>query len=131
MNSRRISASVPCCEARLLREWLQELYGYLIAHYLIRTLMQRAAKEQGADPDRVSFTNTLKILRCRLPECPPRRGGQKHWLERLIAEIGKELLPPRRLRINPRVIKKEDEQLAKETPQAASTTKADQTVSKT
>ncbi len=85
---------------------VQELYGYLISHYLIRTLIQHAANEQGVDPDRISFTNTLKILRCRLPECPQSQVGMKRWLGRLLAEIGEEILPPRRDRINPRVIKK-------------------------
>lgn len=85
---------------------VQELYGYLISHYLIRTLMQQAANELGEDPDRISFTNTLKILRCRLPECPPSQAGINRWLARLLAEISEEILPRRRDRINPRVIKK-------------------------
>lgn len=85
---------------------VQELYGYLISHYLIRTLMQQAANVRGIDPERISFTNTLKILRCRLPECPTSKAGTQRWLVRLVAEIGEEVLPPRRDRINPRVIKK-------------------------
>jgi hypothetical protein len=85
---------------------VQEIYGLLIAHYLIRVLMQQAAAEQGVDPQRISFTNTLKIFRCRLPECPSSQRGRRQWHRLLIAEIGEEILPPRRNRINPRVIKK-------------------------
>ena len=34
---------------------LQELYGLLIAHYALRTLMLDAATQAGLDPDRISF----------------------------------------------------------------------------
>ena len=54
---------------------VQELYGLLLGHYVIRVLMQEAAATQGIDPQRLSFTGTLKILRCRLPECPASRRG--------------------------------------------------------
>ena len=95
---------------------IQEIYGLLIAHYLIRVLMQQAAAEQGVDPQRISFTGTLKILRCRLPECPSSERGRRHWRRQLIAEIGEEILPPRRNRINPRVIKKKMSNWEKKKP---------------
>ena len=85
---------------------LQEIYGLLLGHYLIRSLMQQAAAQQQIDPDRISFTNTLKILRCRLPECPPSQRGRRRWHRDLIDEISEEIIEPRRNRINPRVIKK-------------------------
>lgn len=96
---------------------VQEIYGLLIAHYLIRVLMQEAAAEQGLDPRRISFTNTLKILRCRLPECPPSARGRSKWYHQLISEIGEENLPPRRNRINPRVIKKKMSNWEKKKPE--------------
>src|SRR5436309_1241554 len=49
---------------------VQEIHGLLLAHFVIRTLMFEAAEPEGLDPRRLSFTATLKILRCRLPECP-------------------------------------------------------------
>ena len=49
---------------------IQEIEGLLLAHFVIRALMQEAAERQGLDPDRLSFTATLKVLRCRLPEVP-------------------------------------------------------------
>lgn len=85
---------------------VQEIYGLLLGHYAIRSLMQQAAGEQGIDPDRLSFTNTLKILRCRLPECPKSERGLRVWQRRLLEEIGEEINEDRRNRINPRVIKK-------------------------
>jgi hypothetical protein len=96
---------------------VQEIYGLLIAHYLIRVLMQEAAAEQGIDPQRISFTNTLKILRCRLPECAKSERGRRQWYRQLISEIGEEILPPRRNRINPRVIKKKMSNWEKKKPE--------------
>jgi len=96
---------------------VQEIYGLLIAHYLIRVLMQQAAAEQDVDPQRISFTSTLKILRCRLPECPASDRGRRQWYRRLVSEISEEILPPRRNRINPRVIKKKMSNWEKKKPQ--------------
>jgi hypothetical protein len=85
---------------------LQEIYGLLLGHFVVRSLMQRAAVQQQIDPDRLSFTNALKILRCRLPECPKSQHGLRMWHRRLLEEIGEEINEDRRNRINPRVIKK-------------------------
>jgi hypothetical protein len=41
----------------------QEIYGYLCVHYAIRWLMHAVALEAGEDPDRVSFTRTLRAAR--------------------------------------------------------------------
>jgi Insertion element 4 transposase N-terminal/Transposase DDE domain len=84
---------------------VQEIYGLLLAHYLVRRLMFDAAQARELAPLQLSFVNTLKILRCRLPECPKSRRGLRKWYEDLLAEIGQEVLEPRRDRVNPRVIK--------------------------
>jgi len=42
---------------------LQETWGYLCCHYAIRSLMTDAAEHSGHDPDRVSFTAALRIVR--------------------------------------------------------------------
>jgi hypothetical protein len=41
----------------------QEIYGFLLVHYAIRHLMHHAATGAGIDPDRVSFTRTLRLVR--------------------------------------------------------------------
>jgi hypothetical protein len=41
----------------------QEVYGFLLVHYAIRTLMHQAALDAAIDPDRVSFTRTLRLAR--------------------------------------------------------------------
>ena len=96
---------------------MQEIYGLLIGHYVIRTLMQQAADKDGINPQRISFTNTLKILRCRLPECPKSERGRRRWHRKLIDEISEEILEPRRNRINPRVIKKKMSNWKKKKPE--------------
>jgi len=41
----------------------QEAYGHLCTHYAIRRVMHTVALEAGADPDRLSFTRTLRAAR--------------------------------------------------------------------
>jgi hypothetical protein len=96
---------------------VQEIYGLLLGHYIIRVLMQEAAAREGIDPQRLSFTGTLKILRCRLPECPASRRGLRRWYHDLVAEIAEEVLPERRNRINPRVIKRKMSNWRKKRPE--------------
>lgn len=42
---------------------LQEIYGYLCAHYALRTLIGEVAAEFDEDPLRISFTRTLRAAR--------------------------------------------------------------------
>ena len=95
---------------------VQELYGLLLGHYVIRVLIQEAAATRGIDPRRLSFTATLKILRCRLPECPKSERGLHRWYHDLIAEVAEEVLENRRNRINPRVIKRKMSNWKKKRP---------------
>jgi hypothetical protein len=45
----------------------QEVYGFLLVHYAIRALMHQAALDAGTDPDRMSFTRTLRLVRRQVP----------------------------------------------------------------
>jgi hypothetical protein len=85
---------------------VQEIYGLLLSHFVVRKLMCDAAALSSVAPRQLSFVNTLKILRCRLPECPRSPSGLQNWYENLLDEIAEQRLPPRRNRINPRVIKR-------------------------
>ncbi len=49
------------------REVIQEVYGLLLAHLAIRTMMYHAASQIGLDPERLSFVNSLRILRRAIP----------------------------------------------------------------
>ena len=86
---------------------VQEIYGLMLAHYVLRALMFQAAQRVPISPLRLSFTGTLKILRCRLPECPADPECRIPWWNRLLEELAEEQIPPRRQRINPRVIKRQ------------------------
>jgi len=85
----------------------QEAWGYLCTHYAIRALMATAADDRGADPDRISFTRSLHAARRSV------RAGLGHTAHALavalpptVAEICHELVPRRRLRAAPRVVKR-------------------------
>ena len=49
------------------REVVQEVYGLLIAHLAIRIMMACAATTRGIDPDRLSFTGAICIIRRAVP----------------------------------------------------------------
>ena len=102
---------------------VQEVYGLLTAHGLVRRVMSAAAARAGVAPRRVSFTGALKILRCRLAECPGEDLGRARWYEQLVEEIADEVLPERRPRINPRVIKKKMSNWNKKRPEHRSPAK--------
>ena len=42
---------------------IQEIYGHLLVYYAIRALINRAAEPAGVDPDRLSFTRSLRVVR--------------------------------------------------------------------
>ena len=46
----------------------QELWGLLLAHYAVRQLMERAAWQQGLDPDRLSFVHALRVIKRKMPQ---------------------------------------------------------------
>ena len=96
---------------------VQEIEGLLLAHFVVRVLMCEAARRNDLPPRRLSFTGTLKVLRCRLPACPKSRTGLRRWYEDLLAEIAEEVLPARRNRINPRVIKRKMSNWRKKRPE--------------
>jgi hypothetical protein len=58
---------------------VQEIYGLVLAHRVVRTAMLAAAVREGIDPDRLSFKNALVIVRRQLPE---------------LARVSKRRLPP-------------------------------------
>lgn len=45
----------------------QEVYGILLAHFALRGLMHEAALRGERDPDRISFTHTVNVIRRTLP----------------------------------------------------------------
>ena len=86
---------------------LQELYGLLLAHYAIRAVMHEAAMRAKIAPDRLSFINTIRILRNAVFEAQiVAKEQQAKWYDCLLRDIGREVLPVRDHRCNPRVVKR-------------------------
>jgi hypothetical protein len=86
---------------------IQELYGLLIAHYLVRALMHEAAQQAGLDPDRLSFVGAIRVLQKAVPEFQMTAPEQLPALyQRLLQDMARKRLPKRRLRSNPRVVKR-------------------------
>jgi hypothetical protein len=94
----------------------QEVLGLMLAHYVVRSVMAKAAARAGVPPTRLGFTATVRILRLRLAQFPSGDRGQAHWWDALLAEVGREVLPPRRDRIEPRVIKRKMSKWPKKRP---------------
>lgn len=96
---------------------LQEMYALSLGHFVVRALMFAAAEPAGMDVDRLSFTGTLHILQCRLPECSTLSAASlTDWYDGLLEEIRQEQTEPRRNRINPRVIKRKMSKWPKKRP---------------
>ena len=87
----------------------QELYGLLLAHYAVRCWMFQAASEQRLDPDQLSFTHGLQVLQLAISWftiLPPTQVPALAKQVRADLRDPATLLPPRRLRFYPRVLKR-------------------------
>lgn len=97
---------------------LQELYALSLGHFVTRALMFQAATRAGIDGDRLSFTGCFQVLQCRLPECVSQSVETfATWVEGLLWEMQKEIIEPRRNRVNPRVIKRKMSKWNKKRPE--------------
>lgn len=85
---------------------IQELYGLLIAHFIIRSLMHEAALQAGIDPDHLSFAHAVEVIKDAIPEFQIVAEDQREELyQRLLRDMARRPLPERRNRVNPRVVK--------------------------
>jgi hypothetical protein len=86
---------------------LQELYGLVLAHYVIRALMHEAAVQVGLAPTRLSFVQAVELVRQAVVEfqwiAPRQHAALKG---RLLRDLAQHPLPVRRLRTAPRVVKR-------------------------
>jgi hypothetical protein len=89
------------------REVIQEIYGWLLAHYSIRSLMFSAATEANLPPLRLSFTGCLRVIQRAIPQFQNMKDDENHlFFSWLMAEMMSETIPQRQNRSNPRVVKK-------------------------
>jgi len=97
---------------------IQEFYGLLIAHFIIRTLMHQAALEYQLDPDRLSFINSARLICDALADFQLIHPDDHPALwSRLLKDITSFRLPPRENRINPRVVKRKMSKFLKKRPE--------------
>lgn len=48
----------------------QEFYGMMLDHRAVRTRMNEAALRRNIDPDRLSFTHAIRVIRRKLAAMP-------------------------------------------------------------
>ena len=94
---------------------VQEIYGLMLAHYVVRRVMHDAAVVASQDPDRLSFIDSLRVLQCQLPESP--YIDAETWHRRLLREVRRQQLRPRRDRWYARVIKRKMSNWNKKRPE--------------
>ena len=86
---------------------VQEIYGWLLAHWAVRCLMFKASTEAGISPLRLGFTGTLRVLRRAVTTFQQAETATLPFLVSwLLEEILEQEIPPRQGRTNPRVVKK-------------------------
>ncbi len=85
----------------------QELYGLVLAHYAVRSLMHEAAVQAGLAPTTLSFVEGIELVRQALLEFQL-VGPEDHpaLRARLLRDLARARLPQRRLRSAPRVVKR-------------------------
>lgn len=99
---------------------IQEFYGALLAHYAIRAVMHDAAVEAQLDPDRISFVSAVAEIQAAVREFQQTDPCDHLRLyRRLLAECRRTLLPPRRLRSYPRVVKQKMSKFLRKSPDDA------------
>lgn len=97
---------------------VQEFYGILLAYNAVRNLMHEAALAEQVDPRRLSFLDSVRIIRDTVQDMRNARTEDLPVLYRgLLTLIGQCRLPPRENRINPRVVKRKMSKFAKKRPQ--------------
>ena len=96
---------------------IQEIYGLLIAHYVVRAVMVEAARMVELAPNRLSFTGTVRLIREMIPELQRTAAADHPCLYRqLLADIAATPLRPRTNRSNPRVVKRKMSKFRVKTP---------------
>ena len=86
----------------------KELTMHLIAYNLVRALMAQAARRQGVEPLRLSLAGALAAMRQWAPAIAARRSrtARRRLLEQCLRCIGRDVLPWRPDRIEPRARKR-------------------------
>jgi hypothetical protein len=62
-----LNDSAPFLRSRTPDLVIHEIYGLVMAHFAIRAIMYDAAATKNLDPDLLSFTHSLRVIRRKLP----------------------------------------------------------------
>ena len=88
---------------------LQEAWGFRLTHFALRALMHEAALgalPRARDPDSVSFTHTLRVVRRTLPMWRPFPPQDPARHQRVLADIRHAVVSSSRGRVVPRGVKR-------------------------
>jgi hypothetical protein len=86
---------------------IQELYGLMLAHYVVRALMHEAALLAEEDPDRLSFVHALRVIQEAVPDFEIAAPALLEGLfRRLLRELARTHLPERKPRAEPRCVRR-------------------------
>ena len=79
--------------------------------------MHEAACAAGIDPDRISFVHAIRVIQDAIPEAQMIALAQlPHLYQRLLTDLRARLLPARRLRIYPRLVKQKMSKFLRKRP---------------
>ena len=87
----------------------QEIWAWLIVHHAMCALIARAAEAADLDPDRISFTRVLRLVRrtaTGTAAFPPHCWANEA-LPVILPQIGRMTIPARRHRTSPRAVKRQ------------------------
>ena len=86
----------------------QELYGLLLTHFALRSLMHEAALQADLDPDRLSFTHAVEVVSRAVRDFTQWSQHDHPFLKaRLLDDLCDDLLPAqRRVRFQARAVKR-------------------------
>jgi len=83
----------------------QELFAFLTVYQALCALKARAAEQAGIDPDRISFTITIRAARDHVASRPATSPNPARAIQHAIGDILSDLLPARRSRQYQRVMR--------------------------
>ncbi|MDE0103107.1 MAG: hypothetical protein OXN89_12065 [Bryobacterales bacterium] len=86
----------------------QEIEGLMLAHFAVRSFLHEAALAANEDPDRLSFTHAVQVVRRRLQDpgaFPPAR-RHRHLRRALIEEIPQDRAEQSRGQVKSRGLKR-------------------------
>ena len=97
---------------------MQELYALLLAHTLLRTLLLRAATQQGIAPTTLSLTGPIRILdESLVPLGMVPVARRQAMVLALLDESGQQRWPKQRVRIQARVVKRTHSRYVRKKPE--------------